>query len=242
MFEGGLMNKKRIISLIILFFIIFGTNASAQNWFKVQGTESKDAPPVNLWGFIQPTYYYDQSDVSEDASFQKNEFNLRRARLGVRGAVPKTDRNVNYFLLTEWGHNGVTQDPNGLEGNFAALTDASVTLNYIPALRLRFGQFKLPLGFDGLQAIQAHSYIEFSDVYAEMMMQRFGLNRSVGAYRDIGAQVFGWRNFGDKKSFELAYAFIIANGNGINAQDNDANKDIAGKMIEAVEKDLKYQK
>ncbi len=224
------MNLKRFFSLTIIFFMTFGTHVLAQNWFKVQGTESKDAPTANLWGFIQPTYYYDQSDVPEESSFRKNEFNLRRARLGVRGVVPETKGKINYFLLTEFGHNGITQDPNGLEGNFVALTDASISINYIPALRLRFGQFKLPTGFDGLQAIQVHSYIEFSDVYGEMMMQRFGLNRSVGAYRDIGVQVFDWWSFGKDKSIEFAYAVMLSNGNGIDAQDNDANKDVSGKI------------
>ncbi|GBE13498.1 phosphate-selective porin O and P [bacterium BMS3Abin13] len=204
--------------------------AEAANWFQLQGTEKPQAKPVNLWGFIQPTYFQSQDKVDPSDDFRKDDFNIRRARLGIRGVVPKTDAKINYFLLSEFGRNGITENPNGGQSNAVALTDASITLNYLTGIRLRFGQFKIPIGTDGLQAIHVHKYIEFSDVFDQLMLERFGKDRSVGAYRDIGVQAFNWWRFGKQNKYELAYALMIANGNGINSQDNDKNKDLLGKL------------
>ncbi len=229
------MLKRR---LSILFFLTFfsgslsltGT-ATAANWFKLQGAETPViAKTVTLWGFVQPTYYQSSDNVEASDDFRKNDFNIRRARIGIRGVVPRTEEKVNYFVLTEWGRNGITENPNGGQSNLAALTDASVTLNYIPGARLRLGQFKMPIGIDGLQAIHVHQYIEFSDVYDQLMLERFGKDRSVGAFRDIGAQVFDWKRFGANHDLEFSYALMFANGGGINEQDNDKKKDLIGKV------------
>ncbi|OCC15499.1 hypothetical protein DBT_1246 [Dissulfuribacter thermophilus] len=229
--------KKRTILIrsfvVFAITLFFSVQAMAACWLRVQGTETwvKNPKSFSPWGFVQPTYYQSQDDVDPYADVRKDDFNIRRARLGVRGIVPNTDGRVNYFVLGEFGRNGVTENPNGDQGNFAALTDASVTLNYIPGMRLRLGQFKLPMGIDGLQAIHLHNYIEFSDVFFNLMLERFGKNRSVSAYRDIGVEIFDWFRFGQGKQYELAYALMLSNGNGINSQDNDRNKDIAGKIV-----------
>ncbi|HFQ80662.1 MAG TPA: hypothetical protein ENK33_04735 [Desulfobacterales bacterium] len=200
------------------------------NWVQLQGTEKPGAKTVKIWGFIQPTYFQSKDNVNPSDDFRKNDFNIRRARAGIRGVVPKTEGKIDYFLLTEFGRNGITENPNGGQSNFAALTDASITLNYLPGLRLRFGQFKLPIGVDALQAIHVHKYIEFSDVVDQLMLERFGKDRAVGAFRDIGAQAFDWWRFGDKKEYEFSYALMLSNGNGINSQDNDKKKDITAKL------------
>ncbi|NOX25272.1 MAG: hypothetical protein GXP59_03995 [Deltaproteobacteria bacterium] len=227
-------NKKILPMAILLAAAIcltgLGEKSYAANWVQLQGTEKPGAKTVNLWGFIQPTYFQSEDNVDPTDDFRKNDFNIRRARAGIRGVVPKTAGKINYFLLTEFGRNGITENPKGGQSNFVALTDASVTLNYLPGLRLRFGQFKLPIGVDGLQAIHVHKYVEFSDVVDQLMLERFGKDRSVGAYRDIGAQAFDWWRFGDKKEYEFSYALMLSNGNGINSQDNDRKKDITAKL------------
>lgn len=225
-------NKEISIDMLMVFLMIgfFTQKAISQNWFKLQGTEPPKAKVVNLWGFLQPTYYYSKSDVDPYTDFRKNDFNIRRARIGIRGVIPGSNEKVNYFLLTEWGRNGITLDPNGQQSNMAALTDASVTLNYIPGVRIRMGQFKVPMGSDGLKAIQVHEFIEFSDVYTEMMLQRFGLDRSVGAFRDIGVQAFDWWTWGMENQYEAAYAVMVGNGNGINSRDNNNDKDITARI------------
>ncbi len=220
-----------LLTLIVCLGFSSPSTTEAANWAKLQGAEPPViARTVNLWGFVQPTYFMSGDKTDSSDNFRKDDFNIRRARIGIRGVVPNTEEKVNYFVLTEWGRNGITENPKGSQSDLAALTDASVTLNYIPGARLRVGQFKIPIGIDGLQAIHVHQYIEFSDVYDQLMLERYGKDRSVGAYRDIGLQVFDWRTFGDNNDLEFSYSFMVANGNGINSQDNDSKKDFIGKI------------
>jgi hypothetical protein len=88
-------------------------------------------------------------------------------------------------------------------------------------------------------------YINFTWVTNQMLLERFpnanytpnvppqplppetplnGFDRSVGAFRDVGVQVFDWFKVGN--DWELSYAAMIGNGNGLNFTDNDDNKDI----------------
>ena len=230
------MKNKKVKTTTLVFFVaaIIGMavpgTPQAANWFQLQGTEKPKSKTINFWGFVQPAYFQSQDNVDPTDDFRKSDFNIRRARVGIRGVVPKTEEKIDYFLLTEFGRNGLTENPGGGQSNIVALTDASVTLNYIPGVRLRFGQFKMPVGAGGLQAIHVHKYIEFSDVVDQLLLERFGKDRSVGAFRDIGVQAFNWWRFGDKKEYEFAYALMVGNGNGINSQDNDKNKDISGKL------------
>ena len=87
-------------------------------------------------------------------------------------------------------------------------------------------------------------YINFTWVTAQMLLERFpnanytpnnpaqalppgtqfnGFERGVGAFRDVGVQMFDWFNVGN--NWELSYAVMVGNGNGLNFSDNDDNKD-----------------
>ena len=72
---------------------------------------------------------------------------MRRARIGIRGTMVPVSNDIDYFILTEWGQNGVTRD-----GGAAHLLDASITFNQLSrgvdddglvnaGLRVRMGQF-----------------------------------------------------------------------------------------------------
>ncbi|MDH5259227.1 MAG: porin, partial [Gammaproteobacteria bacterium] len=116
--------------------------AEAANWLMLQGTESPGAVGrAKVWGFIQPEVQYtDGEKVAagpwEGSNFAPNmiapnltsraTFQMRRARIGVRGQGFPLDNKVNYFILSEFGNNGITNYSG------AALTDASVTLNHVP--------------------------------------------------------------------------------------------------------------
>ncbi|MDX1811061.1 MAG: hypothetical protein R3240_03885, partial [Gammaproteobacteria bacterium] len=170
-------------------------------------------------------------------------------RIGVRGNGMPIDSKISYFLLAELGNSGIT---NG--GEKVAVTDASITLNHIPFLRVRIGLFKYPGSEEGLQAIQVADYINFTEVTNQLMLERFpnrdnyyktnvngtlrgnteaqwlgvspnGFERSVGAFRDIGVQIFDWIN---KGGWEHSYAFMMGNGNGLNFGDNNQNKTFYG--------------
>ncbi len=206
-----------------------------------------------LWGFIQVDYQVDTSDpnatggfippklLAPDLNTQKG-FNVSRARIGVRGVPLPLDSNINYFLLAELGNNGITAN----QGSSTKLTDASITLNHVPGARLRAGLFKYPGAEEGLQAIHVFDYINFTEVTNQLMLERFpnrvwtanvapcdpentsacdlnAFDRPVGAFRDVGLQVFDAFQSG---SWEHSYAVMVGNGNGLNFSDVDSNKDL----------------
>jgi len=247
-------NKKLLIKAIGATLLTCASAAQAANWLMLQGTEPEgQSARAKLWGFIQAQYQHDTSDPSSitDAYIppmligpnldSQEQFNINRARIGVRGTGFPLDGKVNYFFLAEFGNNGIT---NPGDRN-VRLTDASVTLNHIPGARIRAGLFKTPGSEEGLQAIHVFDYINFTTVTNQMMLERYpnttytpntpaqtlptdtplsevGYNNSVGAFRDVGIQVFDTFKVG---KWEHSYALMLGNGNGLNFGNGDGNYD-----------------
>jgi phosphate-selective porin len=270
------MLKRFIAGAASASCLLIGAPTMAADWLSLQGTEPAGAAArAKIWGFIQPQYTdMDGTKLKagpwagQNAIFNvvrpdndtESSFHLRRARLGVRGTGFPLDSNVNYFLLAEFGNNGITTSGGGS----VKVTDASVTLNHLKDYtRLRLGQFKTPGSEDGLQAIHVHNYNNFSLAADQLLLERFrdtdgeancivpgsaanpaptltdqawflacsggnGLNGSVGAYRDIGLQLFNTFKIADGPGaypWEVSYAFMVGNGNGIARGDNDDNRE-----------------
>jgi hypothetical protein len=246
--------KKLLIKTIGVTLLSCASTVQAANWLMLQGTEPEgQAARAKVWGFVQVQYQQDYSDPSNAPNPDgyippkligpnldtQSAFNVNRARIGVRGTGLPLDSKVNYFILAEFGNNGITA-PGGYT---AALTDASITLNHIPGARIRAGMFKYPGAEEGLQAIHVFDYINFTSVTNQMLLERFPqdppdansapqptpdanmaqYSRSVGAFRDVGVQVFDTFKVSD---WEHSYAVMYGNGNGLNAGDNDDNKDM----------------
>ena len=175
----------------------------------------------------------------------QSAFNVSRARIGVRGIAMPLDDKVNYFLLLEAGNNAANYY-NSTNNSVVKATDASVTLNHAPLARVRVGLFKYPGAEEGLQAIQVFDYINFTEVTNQLLLERFpnrsytanvtecnpttttscnlnGFDRPVGAFRDVGVQVFGSTMMGD---WDASYAVMVGNGNGLNFSDVDAHRDL----------------
>jgi len=233
------------------------SSAQAANWLMLQGTEKPGAAPrAKVWGFIQPEYQHTDDTRLKAGAFagqkaifnqmrpdlkSSSGFNVLRARLGVRGVAMPLDSNVNYFLLAEFGNNGITRQGGGN----VKLTDASVTFNHFKGARVRIGQFKYPGAEEGLQAIHVFDYINFSNVTNGLLLERFfdgdgsttagngtgtctsgsanaacanNPNGPVGAFRDVGIQLFETFKQSD---WEHSYAFMVGNGNGITRGNND---------------------
>jgi len=232
--------------------LALSANAFGANWLMVQGTEAEGAEQLaRVWGFVQVQYQEDSSDPNSSGGYippktigpnltTQSSFNVNRARIGVRGVAMPLDQKINYFLLLELGNNGITAPTS----SFAKATDASITFNHLDGMRVRAGLFKYPGAEEGLQAIHVFDYINFTWVSNQMLLERFpnqkftpnipaqslppetplnGFERSVGAYRDVGVQLFDAFNVG--ADWELSYALMIGNGNGLNFSDNDDNKD-----------------
>lgn len=157
--SSGMQKFIFVFSFVFpLLISLLSVKCKAQNYLGMQGTELFHKPqPIRIFGFLQPAYFYSTGQMNPSQNYYKNDFNLRRARIGIRGDVPGLGDNVNYLLLTGFGRNGLTQNPNGDQGNLAGLVFASVTLNYIPGVRIRVGQFRKPLGQEGLITANARN-------------------------------------------------------------------------------------
>ena len=233
--------------------MLSSVTAFGANWLTLQGTEPQGSEQLaKVWGFVQVQYQDDKSDPNAGGGYippkliapdwdSQSAFNVNRARIGVRGVAMPLDQKINYFLLLEMGNNAITEP----SGSFAKATDASVTFNHFKGARIRAGLFKYPGAEEGMQAIHVFDYINFTWVTGQMLLERFpnrnytsnippqslppetplnGYERGVGAFRDVGVQLFDWFKVGN--NWEISYAAMVGNGNGLNFSDNDDNKDV----------------
>jgi len=226
------------------------TSGFSSDWLMIQGTEPrmivKEQEKVlntittpNFWGFTQLKYEKNYSDTIERVGINKTGFayvtpNLQsqtqaqvfRARLGLRGVLDD-DNKINYFLLTEFGKNGISY-PLGHPQN-TYITDASLSFRYLPYANIRVGLFKYPGSEEGMQARFASSFINFTQMSNFLLLEKTPITditvpnttgsfvgepeRSVGAYRDTGIEVFD-RLYLDE-DWALSYAAMIGNGSGL---------------------------
>lgn len=216
--------------------------AMAADWLQLQGTEAEDAA-LRPWGFVQvlgegvvagePVSGLSSETLApfngELANFNRvggdatYGLSVRRARLGLRGAVPNTEGKVAYLVAAELGDNGLTRlDP-------VVLTDASLTLSYLPGARLRVGQFKLPLGEEALEMNPiAAEFINFSAATSQLLLENPSADGvytgGASGFRGVGAQVFDSFEVGPGA---LSYALMVSDGR-VGAPD-DA-RDLTGRL------------
>ncbi|HEY7649542.1 MAG TPA: porin [Methylomirabilota bacterium] len=104
-----------------------------------------------------------------------------------------------------------------IEGDFTtspSLTDGYIDLNFLPQIGLRAGQFKAPFSLEELT----------SDLFIDTI-ERSMVNELVPS-RDVGVMLQG-----QLFNRVLAYAVGVFNGAGINASDNNNEKDVAGRIV-----------
>jgi len=254
--------KSVLITLVVVFNLFFLSSASAVNWLTLQGVT--DSPYPLVWGFIQPAYFKTEgttlpegnpwagqkavANVIQPDQSSSQVFQIQRARLGVRGALPENDK-ISYFLLAEYGNNGITQ-PGGGAGK-VTLTDATVTFTQIRGAKVRVGQMKVPMSEEVYQGIVAFNYINLTNIANQQLIERpfwtdGKANCTVGtppgptndlylrycngdaqtqfrstavAARDIGIQIFdSFKN----ESWEYSYALLIGQGGANKDNRNDS--------------------
>jgi hypothetical protein len=229
-----------------MWFVVLAAAASAADWPLLQGTEPADAHEVvRPWGFL---HVLGEGIVSgpppeglspalsafegERASFNRVGpgeatwgLSVRRARAGLRGSIPKTDGRVAWLIAAEFGDNGLTRvDP-------VVLTDASLTASYVPGVRLRAGQFKLPLGEEALEMNPiAAEFVNVSAATGQLLNENpvaaGAYTGGASGFRDLGVQAFDSFGFGRS---ELSYALVVSNGR-MGALDTDDAKDVTGRV------------
>lgn len=243
-------------------------SAEAANWLKLYNTSPPGiAKPVKLWGFIQPDYAATNgksvSGLEGPAAVTKfngvvpnfnkigpdvsstNTFNMFRARIGIRGTLTPLSNKVDYFLLTEFGNNGMTY----FAGKHPVISDAFVTWNANPKLvRFSLGLQKVPGGWESRVGIPVLPFVNYSTAALQNTLERFispsaavssngsggyvfspanGNVTGFGSYRDQGLKIFNWFNEGH---WEYAYAFMIGNGGPINKTNNNNGMDTYGML------------
>lgn len=223
------------------------TAALAADWPMIQGTEpGPDPAAIRPWGFVHvvgegiawgPPVEDLGAPALEEFEGERASFNLvgtktatwgfsiRRARLGLRGAIPKTDGRVAWFAAAEFGQNVTTRlHP-------VVLTDASVTFSYVPGARIRLGQFKLPIAEEALEMNPlAAEFVNFSAATGQLLLEsrvEDGAYMSGGsAFRDLGVEVFDSFDLG---AGSLSYAAMLSNGRMGSLEFDDA-KDVTARL------------
>jgi hypothetical protein len=170
--------QRALIGAVCSLGFAFSGTASAIDWLMLQGTEPQDASaPVKVFGFVQANYMKDYSSANAAGGYvppkllgpnltSQSGFNVLHAQVGVRGTGFPFDDHINYFMLFEAGN--AATSPNG-----PALTDASITLNYIKGARVRVGLFKYPGSEEGMQSTIATTYMDFSEATNALLLERF---------------------------------------------------------------------
>lgn len=245
-----MLNKKNTFKKTAILLALAGAlgtqSVQAANWLMLQGTEKADqAPRAKVWGFAQVDYQQTSGTKiptlagaaaphsGKDAAFNmmapqlttSSGFNIKRARIGVRGANFPLDKDVNYFLMMEMGNNGITTGGSGSQGQ---LTDASVTLNHFDGARVRVGLFKTPGSEESFKGIPVFNYVNFTTGTDQLLIEK-KINTSgvrtdpAFAVRDTGIQIFD--SFKDG-AWEHSYAIMMGNGNGLAFSDDNEHKDL----------------
>ena len=178
-------NYTRNIILVVLaavFNMSYIGTANAVNWLTLQGVT--DSPYPLVWGFLQPAYFKTSGTTLPTGPWQDQRaminviqpdlsssqvFQVQRARIGVRGAVPDNE-NISYFVLAEYGNNGITQPGGG--GGRVTLTDATVTFTHIKGAKVRVGQMKVPMSEEVYQGIMAFNYINLTNIANQQLIER----------------------------------------------------------------------
>jgi len=181
--DKKLFKRTLISAAFTLGFAVAGT-ANARDWLMLQGTEPAAASvPAKVFGFVQANYMKDYSSANAPGNVYvpakllgpnlnaQSGFNVTHAQLGVRGTGFPLDDHINYFVLTELGNAATNRTSTGSTG--PALTDASVTLNYIKGARVRVGLFKYPGSDEGMQSTIATTYMDFSEATNALLLERF---------------------------------------------------------------------
>ena len=232
-----------------------GAELCGADWLSIAGMEpdfiKKDAQKIknsstepHFWGFLQVGYQKDYGTVLEVEGINKipfvliapdlqnqSAFEVNRARLAVRGMIDK-ENTINYFFMTEFGNNGITNPAGHATNNH--LSDASITYRGIPYVDVRVGQFKYPGSEEGMRAVFASEYRNFSTAGNQLLLERFlpndataGTNangdlvytarptESVGAHRDRGVELFKTTHIQDNLTVSLAG--MLGSGTGLSS-------------------------
>lgn len=171
--------------------------------------EKKPSLMPKVGGYVEAWYQNDDSDLASGKV--DNEFRVRRARIDVKGSVTE---EVGYR---------VTANLDGAATTKAQLWDGYVTYKINPLAMITAGQFKYNFTIEGLEGTPDRIPVLRAESINDIASP---LGTTGGSLRDVGVQLSG----GKKEALGLKYAVALINGAGLNARDNNDDKDVVGRV------------
>ena len=193
--------------------LIKADSAVAETTIKQPDIDSLKKCFVSVNRMIQLSGYTYFRYRQQDASGEIDGFDIRRARLALKGDLTP---NLSYRLLTEFAGS-------------PKLLDAYVDVKIFDFLNFTIGQFKIPFSLENLYPLTKMESIDYAQVVDALVARTYDvIGNQCG--RDIGFQV-GGNLLKYKGRFLFDYKIGIFNGSGINANDKNENKDLAGRLV-----------
>jgi hypothetical protein len=258
------VNRKLIAAAFAAAGLSSGGASHATNWVMAFGTEPATSTH-RLLGAAQLTYEnnFDCRDtrgfmggatanngvvvnncrMGPELRNKETGLALQNLMLGARGNL--IPGRINYFFAVNAGENAANYKPwKTSRERIASLTDASVTFNYVPNMRVRTGLLRKPGPEELYQGLEATDYVFLTDFVQRVQIDRFiegnakstspiagqgyagnvarnGYDADVG--RDWGIQFF---DAFKRDKWTHTYSVMFGNGNGIHQSDNNSDKDL----------------
>lgn len=173
---------------------------------------------IKIGGLVNAQYGYTYQQDNDSEVEQTSVFQVRRARLDVRGEIhPKFEYRIQAELA-----------------NSPKLLDAYVKLKFCKYANLQVGQFKIPFT---LENPYSPTDLEFID-NAQIVNRLSGYSDVSGVTNFANGREIGLMLYGTLAQFErdgekypiLSYSVGVFGGNGINVKKDNMAKDIAGRL------------
>ncbi len=225
-----------------------GASPRAEVWGFIQAQYAKDFSNANAAGAYVPPKLLGPDLDAQDG------FNINRARVGVRGTGFPLDGKINYFALLEMGNNGITKGTNtfakmtdasitlnhipgariraglfktpGAEEGLQAIHVFDY-INFTEATNALLNERFPNKAFTNSTGVA--NTTNTGNIAAQTEAQLQGgasldaYSSPVGAFRDVGVQVFDAFDMGS--DWELSYAAMVGNGNGVEFKNTDGKYD-----------------
>ncbi len=191
------MTSNKFIYPFILFIIVIIITSHPSAAKQDSTSSPKQYPQLRVVGFLQQQY------IDDRTTGRSSQFTIHRARVGIAGKI--TDRiSVNVV-------GGAVEPPD----RTPRLVNAIVDIDIHRLLNVRMGQFLVPFGLEGPEAIPFNPAIERSTAIRRLNTFRM--------FRDIGVQLSGQHQI-------LSYKIALINGDGANPTFNTPNNDFTGRF------------
>lgn len=148
--------------------------------------QAKSAPSVKIYGYIQSDYRSGQNATADE-----QEFNMRRARVGISG---KVNELIGYGVVLQ-----------GDKTNNTIFRDMFATLNFNPLAKVTVGQFKYEFDLEGRESSADRPFMDRATV------TNIVAGGPSSDFRDKGVQLSGAMDMG---GMGAGYAVGVWNGNG----------------------------